>query len=145
MSNPVLKFDGSVSGGKFIPDQPEAFLNHVKKLEGERVVATLKKYRKYDQRSNDQNRYYWGVVIKMLSDELGYTPDEMHEAIKYQFLAEPKEVKRKDGERKIMIIPGSTSSLSTGDFEGLMSKIRSWASFDFGIYIPEPNAVPWEY
>lgn len=37
-------------------------------------------------RSSQANRYYFGVVIKMLSDETGYEPDEMHECLAMRFL-----------------------------------------------------------
>jgi len=148
MDKQPLKFHGKVTGGHFVPDQPDAFLNHVRGFESQEVIVTLRKFRKYDQRSNNENRYYWGVVVKILSDDLGYTPDEMHEAIKYQFLAEPKEIIRGQGMdkvKKLIMIPGSTASLSVNDFESLMSKIRTWASIEFGIWVPEPNEVPFEY
>lgn len=145
MSKPVLKFNGKVNEYKFLPDEPEAFLNHVKSLEGEAVVATLKKHRPYKERSNEQNRYYWGVVVKILSNELGYTSEEVHEVLKYKFLLAERIFTNKKGEQRLLHVAGSTASLSTSDFESLMSQVRTWASMELSIYIPEPNEVPFQY
>jgi hypothetical protein len=144
-SKQVLKFNGKVQQHKFLPDEPQAFMDHVKSLEGEAVVATLKKYRPYKERSNQQNRYYWGVLVKILSNELGYTPEEVHEVIKYKFLLTERTFTTKEGDVRQLFVAGSTASLSTSDFEALMSRIRSWASAELSIYIPEPNEVPFEY
>lgn len=144
MDKSKLRFKGKIEGNKFIPNENNAFRNYVQSFEGQEVFLQIKKWRNYKKRSNQENKYYWSVVVQMLSDELGYTPDEMHEAIKYQFLAEPKEVKIKTG-KKMLIFPGSTATLSTTDFETLMSKIRSWASMELGIFIPEPNHPNLEY
>ena len=73
------------------------------------------------QRSSPQNRYFHGVMLQILSDELGYTLEEIKGVVKYKFGIK------------------STSSLSTADFESFMSDIRQWASRDLSIWIPEPN------
>lgn len=80
-------------------------------------------------RSTLQNNYYWGVVIKIISDELGYTPDEVHEILRYKFLFV-------QGEFPYV---RSTTSLNTVEFEEYMINIRMWASLQFGCYIPLPN------
>ena len=140
MSIPRLKFHGKIEGHRFRPSEPRAFLTHVKSLSGEDVTVTVNKYRAYKQRSNDQNRYYWGVVIKLLRDETGHSPEELHEILKLKFLLKTYQLKGKQ-------FPGvvSTADLSTMEFEDLMAKIRSWASLDLGIYIPAPNEVSFEY
>ena len=38
------------------------------------------------QRTSKANRYYWGVVIHLLSEHTGYEPDEMHEVLAFKFL-----------------------------------------------------------
>ncbi len=94
-------------------------------------------------RSNSQNSYYWGVVIETLSDELGYTPDEMHEIIKHRFLTQNDIIKGKTGAVYVSHSK-STTSLTTKEFEDLMTRIRQWASMDLGIFIQEPNEPPME-
>ena len=38
------------------------------------------------QRSNQQSRYYWGIVVQILSEHTGFTKDEVHELLKRKFL-----------------------------------------------------------
>ena len=61
----------------------------------------------------------------------------MHEILKQQFLITETKI-IKDKEYKIT---KSTTALNTSEFEDYLSKIRSWASVDLGIFIPEPNDV----
>ena len=138
MAKTQLKHLAQVVEGKFKFERPKEFLMEVKKLEGERVELVFKKFKPYRKRSIEQNNYYWGGVVQTLSDELGYTPEEMHEVLKFHHLGTKKEVKR--GDKTIQLyMSGSTASLSTSEFEELMSKIRSWASRDLGIYIETPD------
>lgn len=93
------------------------------------------------KRSNQQSKYYWAVVVKILSEETGYQPYEFHEILKHRFLTEHVLVKSKSGKTISVTKSNSTSSLDTKEFEDLMSKIRIWASANLGIWIPEPNEV----
>lgn len=90
-------------------------------------------------RSTPQNKYYWSVVVKILSEETGYTTDEIHEIIKYKFLSERKLFREHKGLQTFAWIAKSTTILDTKEFEELMTKIREWASQVLGIWIPEPN------
>lgn len=91
------------------------------------------------RRSLAANAYYWGVVLKILGDELGYEPDEMHEAMKLKFRS------------RVCPSTGLTivKSTRTGspDFWEYVEQIRRWAATwpAGGIYIPDPNEVPAEW
>lgn len=89
-------------------------------------------------RSLPENRYYWGVIVKILSDELGYEPSKIHEMLKQEFLYEILHLKTRDGilEKKIV---KSTTELNTEEAESFYSSVRQWASIELGIWIPEPN------
>jgi len=100
-------------------------------LQGKEAYLTVAKVTK--SRSGNQNRYYWGVVIDLLSKETGYEREEMHEAMKMQFL-------KKNDETRFAIAK-SSSSLSTAEFEDYMAQIRRWASQYLGLYIATPNEV----
>lgn len=128
------RFLASIENGKFIYQNPDLLADRIKKLNGSEVWITIAK--KTKGRSNNQNRYYWGVVILILSKELGYLGEEIHDTLKAKFLT--------DKSQKIPLVK-STGSLSTAEFESYLSKIRMWASSELNIYIPEPNEVPFEY
>ena len=92
------------------------------------------------QRSNPENRYYWGVVVQILAEELGYFKDEMHEILKRKFLTEHVLLRNK-GKEIAAERNRSTAELSTKEMEDFLSQIRIWASSELSIFIPEPNEV----
>ena len=128
-----LRHKIKVKGGKVEFLNLPLFNRDLKQYEGRDAFVVLHPYK--DKRSQNQNRYYWGVVMKLLSDELGYLPDEMHEVMKQKFL-NVRDVKV--GTVKYQI-PESTTKLTTTDFEDYVSKIRIWAAKDLNVMIPLPN------
>lgn len=81
-------------------------------------------------RSIQQNKYYHGVVCKLISDHTGYTCDEIHQILAEQFL-----FYEKDGRSFVK----STTKLKTNEFEAYMEECRRWASAELQVYIPLPN------
>ncbi len=104
--------------------------------DGVHVFITIEKISKQKMRSVEQNKYYWGVVIKYLALEIGYSKEEMHEALKIKFLTY----------ENVTGLPTmlTTTQLSTIQFEAYLEQIRRWASLDMGIVIPEPKQGKWE-
>ncbi|MFA4990580.1 MAG: hypothetical protein WC579_01550 [Candidatus Paceibacterota bacterium] len=117
-----------IQNGKILMTQ--SLLDAIRKNEGRQVVIEIKRYYPKKDRSAQQNRYMWGVVYQILSDFTGHSPEEIHEAMKYEFLLE------KGSKLKI---PKSTTELSTIEMEDYLSKIREFASMELGVYIPSPN------
>jgi len=89
-------------------------------------------------RSNPQNRYFHGVVIPILSEHTGHTPEECKEIVKSLFLKKETTIKTKTGLKNIKYVKG-TSKLRTDEFEIFMERVRIWASVELGCYIPLPN------
>lgn len=127
---PVPAFGGRVEKGKLQLYNREKFLEYVATLDGD-VLLSVKKRRR--NRSDNQNRYYWGVVIEILAKDLGYHAEEMHDALKWKFL-------RKE-ERPELPTTYSTSMLSTAEMEEYLAGVRLWAAAELGIVIPLPNEV----
>lgn len=115
--------------GRLVMDEPGAFARALAKFRGREVRVLIEP--KERKRSLNQNDYYWGVVIAILSDFTGYSADEMHEALKSKFLGF---YDKKTGLR----IVSSSAKLSTADFEKYLTQIRTWAS-ENGVFIPLPN------
>jgi hypothetical protein len=126
----VQKFRTLVNKGELLITEP--MRQQIKSLDGHHVTVTVTKW--HEARSNQQNAYYWGVVLHLLSNELGYTPEELHELLKQKFLT--KWILIKDKEYPTAL---STQELSTVMFKEYISKIVIWASLECGIIIPEPN------
>ena len=94
----------------------------------------IKEYRK--DRSGNQNKYYWGVVIKELCNHTGYNVDEMHEVLKAKF--NPKELVFKQTGESVKI-GGSTADMNTLEFETYLEQIRIFALTELDVLIPLPN------
>ena len=94
----------------------------------------IKEYRK--DRSNNENRYYWGVVIKELCNHTGYNVDEMHQLLKAKF--NPKELVFKQTGESVKI-GGSTADMNTLEFETYLEQIRIFSLTELDVLIPLPN------
>lgn len=105
----------------------------------ERCPTCHRVFRK--DRSNNQNSYYWGVIVHLLSEHTGFGTDEMHEILKHKFLRRTIWVPTKHGTKEQSVIAESTAKLTTKQFEEYTSNIRQWASQDLGVFLPEPNEV----
>lgn len=109
----------------------------LKNLKGSFAVA-LKKNRA--QRTLQQSRYYWGVVLSYLAEETGYTKDEAHQLMQRMFLKYVKDVS--DGRSETFV--RSTTSLNTAEMNDYIEQIRIFAVSELGVYIPEPNEIVYE-
>lgn len=126
----IPKFSCTVKKGNLKIDDFFNFKLYLCKLEGKNLEIIVQ--RKFKKRTNPENSYYWAVVVKLLSDELGYTPDEMNEVLKNKFLSIHKEP---------YDTCGSFKKLPTVKFEEKMTEIREFASIELNIYIPLPNEI----
>jgi hypothetical protein len=111
MKQPIPIFEAHVV------DKRLKMLEHVKKSvslwvrtfpDGTKLDIVIKKQKA--QRTNEQNKYYWGVVIPILADYFGYESDEMHMVLRGKFL------RIHDEKHPDFVIAKSTTKLSTTDF-----------------------------
>ena len=121
--------------GKLILSNPDSFKQELKKLSNKRVYVIVDEEK--PTRSNNQNRYYWSVIVQTLANEIGYTPDEMHEVLKARF--SPKDIKQLGVEQ--VVVPKSTTKQKTDEFEIYLENIRRFASLELQIKLPLPNEV----
>ena len=109
-------------------------------FEGKTLTLTLKVNRK--ERSNNQNAYYWAVIVviwtKLIQDEWGefYSSKDTHEFLKYNCNYEEKVVEE-TGE--VLRISRSTKENTTVDQEEFHSRARQLALEMFNTEIPLPN------
>ena len=103
-------------------------------------LLTVKSIKK---RSIQQNAYYWGVVVPLCRKglfEVGYDEiiydEEAHEVLKYLHLKRPV-VSKQTGE--VLDISGSTTKLTTAEFNEYIEKVCRWSIEYLDVYIPSPN------
>lgn len=89
----------------------------------------------YPQRTPGQNAYYWGVVLKRISDFTGVSPARLHKDFKkifgVSFSAD------KYGNWKLRL--KSTTEYSTVSFEDYCLMIRAFAQTHWNLPIELPN------
>jgi len=91
-------------------------------------------------RSQQQNRYYWGVVIAALSRYTGYESSDLHELMKSKFLPKPIGINDENGRIvEAFVLGGSTRQLTTDEFAQYTEDIRRWANITLHLDIPEPE------
>lgn len=142
------KFYGIKRGRSFIMNDNDklalgSFLQKFK--DGKELEMTVgPKYIKRTQGGADeetnQNGYWWGVIIKIIADEMGeFDTQYVHE----QVLIQIGHIKiDRFGEKHA----DETKDLAKGEFEELCKKARIWANIPkeqggFGLWIPEPYEV----
>jgi len=113
----------------------QSLFSYLKELENDYIVS-VKKQR--NTRSNMQNSYYWKCIVQGLAEELGYFPNEMHDALRAKFLSEYEMISFNDNQIAINKI-GSTTALNTKQFEQYTEQIRVWALTELGIRLMLPN------
>ena len=90
------------------------------------------------KRSNPQNKLYW-MWLKLLADEFGCIPEELHEIYKTSFLG----TKKVNVKNKEFVIPNSTSNLNKAQFTDYLHKIEQTA-IKYNVYLPRPEDQAWE-
>jgi hypothetical protein len=124
-------FTGQISKGKLVLDNPSKYLVLLSSLEGKRIELVLRK--KKSQRSLRVNAYYWGVIVEILSNHLGYDKDETHFNLKAKFAG------IKDEEQPGFLRIQSTASMDAARFTRYCEDIKRWAAEFLGVYVPDAN------
>ena len=115
-------------------------LDAIRSFNGSEVIVSFDKPKK--KRSNNQNAFYWGVIIPLMQqgakDTWGesWSIDKAHKHLSKLFVFH-ESVNQKTGE--ITQTPKSTTELTTTDWEVYVTEIRIYLLENFDIDAPEPN------
>jgi len=102
-------------------------------LPGKPLRVEVAEYRR--KRSDQQNRYLWGVAYKRLQDATGQPAEDWHEFFLGEFFGwERGELFGRPRLRPIR----RSSRLTTAEFGELVEFIQARAA-ENGVYIPSPN------
>lgn len=136
-----------INEGKFTHNR-DAIKEAVEQFDGKEVVLIIKRY--YKQRTDKENRYYWGVIIvhwkNILLEYWGevLTKDQVHDFLKENLLFEEKT----DEDGVVMMNPvngrpllrhKSTTENTTYDQELYHKQCRdlAWEIFEYQIPLPK--------
>lgn len=139
-----MKLHSIVYNGQLAPHAQTALYEELRKHEGQKVTLTIVKQKK--RRSNNQNAFYYGVVLPRIVDlfrEYGdnICPEEVHRFLKGNVGGYKRPITTPDGDT-IWHVDTSTK-LSTAEWESWMDLIRAWAA-QRDVQIPFPNEVDYD-
>lgn len=126
----AIKWHGTIANGMPKMTEAAAFRQHLATIgEEKEICVVVTRWR--NTRSNAQNAYYHGVVVRLIAEHTGMASDECHEALRQKFidLEGPAELRFRR----------STAQFTTDEFEDYIVSIKRWARAFLGVTIPEPN------
>lgn len=109
---------------------PRVVKEFLHSLKGVEVDVQIGKH--YKARTDKENKYYFGVIIPMVAEEIGEEDKDIVHIWLQIAVGNVKEVHGVD-------IPKGTSEMSTAEFEDYASKARMFASKFLHLYIPLPS------
>lgn len=128
-----LTYYSNVADGHLQTNVSKSIKSDLGAFNGKRVEITIQRLK--STRSAQQNRLWW-LYVGILSKEIGYSKDEMHEICKFKFLKR-ESVNKKTGE--IFEYIGSTTKLSKSDFADMVNDLIQWSAETFNINLPLPS------
>lgn len=134
MKNPIPKWSGLVSKGKFIPSDAVSYFSALSRMDGNKVSVMVEPFR--EARTTAQNRYYWGVVLKIPAEYTGNSDTVIHDAMRARHLC--------DNPGEPVQIIHSTTDLTTDEFSKYIELIKRDAAdglFGASLYIPDADEV----
>lgn len=134
-----IEYPGRIIDGQLKITGRKHFDREISSVKDCYVKVIIQRLRK--TRSNQQNRYWHGVVIKMLQDgfeDLGHKldHDEVHDFVKHKF-CRTELVNEETGE--ILETVKGTSKMTTTEMMDLIDTIQQWATIYMNINIPDPD------
>ena len=115
-----------------------AVISYIEKLSDKKqYTVSVKLVRK--KRSFCQNRLLW-LWYGCISEDTGYSPNELHEYFKKEYL--PPEFRTLFG--KTVEIERSTTKLDTAQFTAYLDRIKSFASTELDVELPNPDDLYFE-
>lgn len=140
MTEPKLQFEITVTEAGQIEWPASVRLDIAQNFAGKKVVATFERKRK--KRSQNQNAYYWAVVVPAITkalNDLGemLTDASTHEFLKYRNLKQVL-VNKETGE-ELGVYGGSTSALTTFQFGLYLDDCIQFSQQQLNTTIPPPS------
>jgi len=117
---------GKIEKGRLKLNEQHSFRTFINAQKDRSIELILRSPKKI--RSLQQNKYYWVAIVTPLANHLGYSADEMHGILKYEF------AKKLD--------TNTTTDMTTIEFSEFYIKwIRDWSLSEHNTYLPEPDEI----
>lgn len=137
MGNIDPVWNAEIRNGLLVYFDLDGFTKYCQSLSGKPLEVIVRKKRTRRLRTDPENRYYWAVIVTILSDLWGYTKNETHEILLARHSKIPGGPGRPDKIKR-------TSDMTTVEAEEYYENIRRWAADEFSQYIPLPNEANYQ-
>jgi hypothetical protein len=117
---------GRTDEGKLLIQDFPAWEHAIQEFHRADVTVTVR--RLSARRSEKQNRFYFGKLIRPIAQHTGSDPQQIHQAMKFRFL--PQHVALEEGNGELLeglVYGGTTTTLSPKEFADYCDRIRLWA------------------
>jgi hypothetical protein len=136
----ALEFMCPVVDGRLPEREAKRIGAAIRKLDGKRIVVSIEEVKK--TRSNQQNRYYWGCMVKLITDAFRdagnmVNAEDVHDFLKAEVGKLSQVLVTVDGE--VFRGPGSTAKLTTTEFSNYIEAVKAWATDRLDLKIPSPD------
>jgi len=144
MKDLTIRHTAKVQRGKLVMDNRELFKWDMENYEGKYIELVIKGV-KYT-RSSRMNRYYWGVIMKSLTNYFNKEQtfnkkidvETVHELMKMRFLSTNIWTMSNGDEMEAV---ESSKNLNNEEFIAYFENIIAWSAEMFGLVIPLPNEL----
>ena len=140
-----LYYHGKVDNGKIILPRTRMQKELPQVFNGKPIKITVEQNKV--KRSDQQNRYYWAVVLPYVRDgfiDLGNNLQRngesimlIHKLMKSKFLDNGIAIADANGE--VHMTEPTTSTLNKEEFSEYVDRIKEWSTEYLNIYIPDAN------
>lgn len=136
-----MQFFAQIVNGKAQFDNRGAMVEYIASLESKIVKFEINPVKR--TRSNAQNRFYWGVVVSLINEELNNLGNDTdlettHEFLKHRFLTNKKNMLL-DGGELFEFDAASTTKLSVSEFSEYIEKCMQFGIEFLNITFPEKS------
>jgi hypothetical protein len=133
----IIECNGDITNGVLTLHSRARFQQDVKSFPDAEVVLTVKVK---GRRSNQQNRYYWSVVVGEITRRLRDLGNDVNIEVVHEFLKSKfNTINVANHHGEVIEMPSTTTKLNKEEFSSYMEKIKMWAADTLAIYIPDPG------
>ena len=129
-------FRGIVKAGRFVPDDLPKHGAWLAKLEGRRVVQSIK--REQEARTMSQSKYYWAVVVGTICEWSGFDSHAEDDRLRCHDGLKRKHLGEEEIHGVKYALPSRT--LSVEEFSAYIDRVVRWAATE-GVYVPSADEV----
>jgi hypothetical protein len=131
---------GYLRGGRVEWDDAPGLSDDLKLMKDGSVVVRIELVTPRAVRAIKLNRYYWGHVLRLISDYTGDDVDDLHDQMCARFLTRRVlVVNKRTGEVEELQVVGRSSKLDSDAFWDFVLKVRLFAGEWLGVETKDPD------